>query len=600
MATIKGICYNSSGNVATNYEFICHYAIGNTNEVTQQTWIHPMYFTLQFVADQDNTFTGDVSVTGTIKDSTGTNIKTINETVSVNTDHNALVTVYDLGGAGFTIKHNSSGVGSFTVDLTIQYTGSASSSFGKGIINKTISISSFPKYTIGISNDNYTIGYINGETSSVSGVYGSTYTFKATSISHNATYLYFLNSFILPNGSSISIPSNSTSYSISSAIDGAGTFKVTGKRVNANPGSISSSPSITGPTSISLTINGYSSSSFNTSYINNTYYIAVSTSSLSTTTTSLSYKTTTSISTFSKSVTINNLTGGTTYNYGIYCYNSYNKYYYRVSSGSFTTDASSYNITALASNIGAKTAIITITSGPNPTTNLNSYWYISTSTDNGIYSLDEVSFDLRTTSINLNNLDSQATITRNIYVYSTASKKYYKAGSITFETTVPQYDASLIVTGITESEADITLFGLSDTTNLDGKYYLSETNRGLSTNSLSIYSSENRGTTIRVSNLIPGYKYNFYCYLYNTYDAKYYYVSSVEFVTYSTIVYIINKDNKLQKCRLYEYDPLINKPRGLILKVNPLTVPKTFITSDGEVFLTSDNQIFNTTELFGV
>ena len=118
-------------------------------------------------------------------------------------------------------------------------------------------------------DDSYTTGYINGGTSSVSGVYGSTYTFKATSISHNATYLYFLNSFVVPNGSSISIPSNSTSYSINSSINGAGTFKVTGKRINANPGSISSSPSITGPTSISLTINGYNSSSFSTAFVAN-------------------------------------------------------------------------------------------------------------------------------------------------------------------------------------------------------------------------------------------------------------------------------------------------------------------------------------------
>lgn len=301
-----------------------------------------------------------------------------------------------------------------------------------------------------------------------------------------------------------------------------------------------------------------------------------------------------------KYVDLTNLESNKSQTWYVFAYNTYNGYYYKIGSVNFTTDASSYTITASVSNISSNSAVVSITSGPEPTTNLNSYWYLSTSTDDVLSSLTEVSSGLRTSSINLNNLESQAHIKRNIYVYSNVSKKYYKAGSVEFDTEVPRYIASLIVTGVTESQADITLFGLTDSTNLDSKYYLSKSNEGLITNSLTIHSSENRGTTIRVSNLIPGYKYDFYCYVYNTYDNNYYYVGSVEFITYSTIVYIINEHNKLQKCRLYEYDPLINKPRGLILKANPLTVPKTLITSDGEVFLTSDNQIFNTTELFGV
>lgn len=262
----------------------------------------------------------------------------------------------------------------------------------------------------------------------------------------------------------------------------------------------------------------------------------------------------------------------------VFTYNSYNDYYYKIGSVNFTTDAPSYLITASVSDISSNSAVISIASGPSPTTNLNSYWYSSTSTGNGLTSLADVSSALRTETISLSNLDSQATITRNIYVYSTASGKYYKAGSISFETTVAQYNVSLIVTGITDSQADITLFGLSNTTNLDNKYYLSETNSGLSTNSLSIHSSENRGTTIRVSNLIPGHKYNFYCYLYNTYDAKYYYVGNVNFVTYSTIVYFkTDIKDEVQKSRLYIYDPILGAPRGLILK--PVTHSKKNINN---------------------
>lgn len=271
-----------------------------------------------------------------------------------------------------------------------------------------------------------------------------------------------------------------------------------------------------------------------------------------------------------KYVDISGLTPGTNQTWYVFAYNSYNNCYYKIGSVNFTTDASSYNMTASVLNIGSNSATVTITSGPTPTTNLDGYWYLSTSTDSISSSLAEVSSGLRTSDIDLINLKPETTISRSIYVYSNISKRYYKAGSITFETTVLQYSASLIVTGITESQANITLFGLTDSTNLDSKYYLSKKNEGLITNSLTIHSSEDRGRTIRVSNLIPGRKYEYYCYLHNTYDNNYYYVGSVKFITYSTIVYIINENKKHQKCRLYIYDSSIGederiKARGLIL-----------------------------------
>lgn len=270
----------------------------------------------------------------------------------------------------------------------------------------------------------------------------------------------------------------------------------------------------------------------------------------------------------SKYVDITNLTSNTNQTWNVYVYNLYNNYYYKIGSVNFTTDASSYSIEASVSNVTSNSAIVTISSGPTPNTNLDNYWYLSDSNEDIASSILNQTSALRIDTINLNNLNSQSLIQKNIYVYSSVSKKYYKAGTINFETATQSYEASLIVTGISDSEADITLFGLNSTINLDNKYYLTETNYGQIVSDLNIYSSENRGITTHISNLIPGYEYNFYCYLYNTYDRKYYFVGGVNFVTYSTIVFFKRNDqDEVQKCRLYVYDSSLNKPRGIILKV---------------------------------
>lgn len=444
-------------------------------------------------------------------------------------------------------------------------------------------------------------------TSSVSpssGIKGTSVTFSASSSGNTASYIYSdLKLYVSTSSSGSTLVASkngyaqglgtklSTSYSTTFSSNVWYYAKATAN--SASPGTVSCSATKITSTAARINI----PDGIATTFIDSNYYISSLSDSYYA---AANFTKKASGARTNKYVDLTNLESNKSQTWYVFAYNIYNGYYYKIGSVTFTTDASSYTMTASVSNITSNSAVASITYGPEPTTNLNSYWYLSTSTDSSLTSLENVSSALRTNIINLNNLDSQATITRNIYVYSTVSGKYYKAGFISFETKVPQYNASLIVTGITGSEADITLFELSDTTNLDGKYYLSEINSGLSTNSLSIHSSGIIGTTIRVNNLIPGYKYEYFCYLYNNYNKTFYYVDSVEFVTYSTIVYIINKDNKLQKCRLYEYDPLIDKPRGLILKANPLTVPKTLMTSDEEVFLTSDNQIFNTTELFGV
>lgn len=422
-------------------------------------------------------------------------------------------------------------------------------------------------------------------TSSVSpssGIKGASVKFSASSSGNTTSYIYSDLKLYVSNsagGSTLVASKNghaqdlggklSTSYSTTFSSDVWYYAKATA--TSALPGSVSCSATKITSTTARISI----PDGITTTFIDDNYYISSLSNSYYA---AANFTKKASGVRSNKYVDLTGLESNKSQTWYVFTYNGCNGYYYKIGSVNFTTDASSYSITASASNISSNSAIISITSGPNPTTNLNNYWYLSTSTDNDLTSLENVTSALRTETISLSNLESQATITRNIYVYSTASGKYYKAGSISFETTVAQYNASLIVTGITESQADITLFGLSDTTNLDDKYYLSETNSGLSTNSLSIHSSENRGTTIRVSNLIPGHKYNFYCYLYNTYDAKYYYVGNVNFVTYSTIVYFkTDIKDEVQKSRLYIYDPILGAPRGLILK--PVTHSKKNINN---------------------
>lgn len=425
----------------------------------------------------------------------------------------------------------------------------------------------------------------NNATSSVSptsGIKGTSVKFSASSSGNTTSHIYSdLKLYVSTSSSGSTLAASKSGYaqglgtqlstSYSTTFSSNVWYYAKATATSAYPGSVSCSATKITSTTARISV----PDGITTTFVDSNYYISSLSGSYYA---AANFTKKASGARTNKYVDLTGLESNKSQTWYIFTYNSYNGYYYRIGSVNFTTDASSYTITASVSNISSNSAVVSIASGPSPTTNLNSYWYLSTSTGNGLTLLANVSSALRTQTISLNNLESQATITRNIYVYSTVSGKYYKAGSITFETTVPLYNASLIVTGITESEADITLFGLSDATNLDNKYYLSETNSGLSTNSLSIHSSENRGTTIRVSNLIPGHKYNFYCYLYNTHDTKYYYVGNVDFVTYSTIVYFkTDIKDEVQKSRLYVYDSSLGAPRGLILK--PVTYSKKNINN---------------------
>lgn len=409
-------------------------------------------------------------------------------------------------------------------------------------------------------------------TSSVSpssGIKGTSVTFSASSSGNTTSYIYSdLKLYVSTSSSGSTLVASkneyaqglgtklSTSYSTTFSSNVWYYAKATAN--SASPGTVScSATKITNTTARISIPNGIT-----TTFIDSNYYISSLSGSYYA---AANFTKKASGARTNKYVDLTGLESNKSQTWYVFAYNIYNGYYYKIGSVTFTTDASSYTMTASVSNITSNSAVISITSGPEPTTNLNSYWYLSTSTDSSLISLENVSSALRTNIINLNNLDSQAIITRNIYVYSTISGKYYKAGSISFETTVPQYNASLIVTGITGSEADITLFNLNDTTNLDENYYLTKINAGNISSSIENPISSKRGLSIRIENLIPGYGYNYYCYVYNTYDNNYYYVNSINFNTYSTIVYY-KDDNLLKKYRLYIYDTELQNFKGIILR----------------------------------
>lgn len=409
-------------------------------------------------------------------------------------------------------------------------------------------------------------------TSSVSpssGIKGTSVTFSASSSGNTTSYIYSdLKLYVSTSSSGSTLVASkneyaqglgtklSTSYSTTFSSNIWYYAKATAN--SASPGTVSCSATKITNTAARINI----PDGIATTFIDSNYYISSLSGSYYA---AANFTKKASGARTNKYVDLTNLESNKSQTWYVFAYNIYNGYYYKIGSVTFTTDASSYTMTASVSNISSNSAVVSITSGPEPTTNLNSYWYLSTSIDSSLTSLENVSSALRTNTINLNNLDSQATITRNIYVYSSISGKYYKAGFVSFETTVPQYDASLIVTGVTGTQADITLFNLNDTTNLDENYYLTETNAGNISSSIENPISNRRGLSIRIENLIPGYGYNYYCYVYNTYDNNYYYVNSINFNTYSTIVYY-KDDNLLKKYRLYIYDAELQDFKGIILR----------------------------------
>lgn len=395
------------------------------------------------------------------------------------------------------------------------------------------------EYTIDISNDSYTTGYINNATSSVTVEEGTSLTLKGTAKSHTSSTLYFLKEFILPNGTNLSPSSSSyiTTYSTNYLADTNGIFRVTGQTLSANPGTTTSSISSIGSTTASLKISGYSSPNF-TTVTDGTYYIVVSTSSLSSPVTSITSKTTTAISSAEKTVSLTSLSAKTTYNYGVYCKNKYNNYYYKTSGGSFTTDASNYAGTVSVSNIGTTTA--TFTHGTlAATTNLNSNWYLTTKHSTSTVSASSFNANIgsgpRGSAIDGSGLVENTTQTVYAYVYSSASNYYYLIGSVPVTTSSSIYVGKVAITGITGTSATLCLFAVSPTANMDSGYYVTTTNYGTTT-------TTTPGTRIAIknsttlTNLVPGQKYTYYFYMKNTSNNTFYLVSTQTFETYSSLV----------------------------------------------------------------
>lgn len=254
-----------------------------------------------------------------------------------------------------------------------------------------------------------------------------------------------------------------------------------------------------------------------------------------------------------RKVTVN-LTGliaNKKYDYYFYVYSSESGVLYSIGSTSFTTDASDYTGTITPSNVTYNSATLTLSNLSN-TTNLNSKWYISTTNSSTATSLSDVYSAERGSTISLANLLESTPYTFYGYVYSSASSKYYKIGEVSFSTNASIYTANIVITGITDNSAYLCMYNLSNTNNLDGNYYISSNNYGISSSTIESIASVQWANSYQFTNLIPGNEYVYYIYVYNTSTNTYIYVTSATFVTHSGIIYV--KNEELEPYRLYVYN----------------------------------------------
>lgn len=250
-------------------------------------------------------------------------------------------------------------------------------------------------------------------------------------------------------------------------------------------------------------------------------------------------------------VNLTGLTANKKYDYYFYVYSSESGILYSIGSTSFTTDASGYTGTITPSNVTHNSATLTLSNLSN-TTNLNSKWYISTTNSSTATSLSDVYSAERGSTISLANLLESTPYTFYGYVYSSASSKYYKIGEVSFSTNASTYTANVVITGITDNSAYLCMYNLSNTNNLDGKYYISSNNYGTSSSTIESIASVQWANSYQFTNLIPGNEYVYYIYVYNTSTNTYMYVASATFVTHSGIIYV--KNEELEPYRLYVYN----------------------------------------------
>lgn len=250
-------------------------------------------------------------------------------------------------------------------------------------------------------------------------------------------------------------------------------------------------------------------------------------------------------------ISLSDLLSGQSHTLYLYVYSSATRSLYSAGSVSFTTDASSYTGTITSSNVTSNSALLTLSNLSN-TTNLNSKWYISTTNSSTATSLSDVYSAERGATISLSNLLESTPYTFYGYVYSSASSKYYKIGEVSFSTNASTYTANVVITGITDNSAYLCMYNLSNTNNLDGKYYISSNNYGTSSSTIEPIASVQWANSYQFTNLIPGNEYVYYIYVYNTSTNTYMYVTSATFVTHSGIIYV--KNEELEPYRLYVYN----------------------------------------------
>ena len=249
--------------------------------------------------------------------------------------------------------------------------------------------------------------------------------------------------------------------------------------------------------------------------------------------------TTTQMSTTSgsqtKTMTISGLTPGTEYD--VYFVGSTSSTYasstyYGLESISFTTDdeVANYSGTITATVTSSSTATINV---DNLTSDINlTGYYFAVKTDAG-ESVSSLSSYVRgdNDGINLTGLAANTSHTYHIYAQSSESGIFYKINSITFTTDASSYSGTITASSIGITSANLSLSGLTPTTNLDGKWYISETNNSNAVSSLSVLGSGGQSSSISVSNLAESSQTKLYGYVYSSASKLYYPIGSVTFIT---------------------------------------------------------------------
>lgn len=202
--------------------------------------------------------------------------------------------------------------------------------------------------------------------------------------------------------------------------------------------------------------------------------------------------------------------------------------YYGLGSISITTDAN-YSGTTSASVTGSTAATISCT--VNSTINLDGNIYYSTTSGLSSKPSTYVHYDSnRKGTRSLTGLTANQPYKYYFYVYSSVSNKLYSIGSVTFTTDASSYTGTITSSNITHNSATLTLSNLSNTTNLNSKWYISTTNSSIVTSLSDVYSAE-RGSTINLTNLLESTDYTFYGYVFSSASSKYYKIGEVSFST---------------------------------------------------------------------